>query len=251
MRVAMSVSWPGVFQDIRQAVEQCKECAKEVPKRKEPLIVTPLPDYPWQMVGVDLFELNKDHYLLLVNYYSRYPEVIKLSTTTSAAVVNVMKSIFARHGIPEVVRSDNDPQFSAEEFAKFANSFSFQHVTSSPRYPQSNGQVERMVQTVKKMIQKSDYPYLAIMSYRATPHTWCNLSPSELLMGRRMRTTIPQTKESLTPKWSYLSEFREKNKKFKETQKKNFDRRHGVSERGNLPDDAVVWVTSETQPIQG
>lgn len=104
------------------------------------------------MVGVDLFELNKDHYLLLVDYLSRYPEVIKLSTTTSAAVVNMMKSIFAHHGIPEVVRSDNGPQFSAEEFAKFTNGFGFLHVTSSPQYPQSNRQVERMVQTVKKMI---------------------------------------------------------------------------------------------------
>ena len=164
------------------------------------------------MVGVDLFELNKVNYLLLVDYFSRYPEVIKLSATTSAAVINVMKSIFARHGIPQVVRSDNGPQFSAEEFTKFSNSFGFQHVTSSPRYPQSNGQVERMVQTMKKMIQKSDDPYLAIMSYRATPHPWCDLSPAELLMGRRMRTTIPQTKELLTPKWPYLSEFRKKNK---------------------------------------
>lgn len=251
MRVATSVWWPGVSQQVRQAVEQSKECAKEAPKWKGPLIITPLPDYPWQMVGVDLFELNRDHYLLIVDYFSRYPEVIKLSSTTSNAVINVMKSIFSRHGVPEVVRSDNRPQFLTEEFSKFANCFGFQHVTSSPRYTQCNGQVERMVQTVKKIIQTSDDPYLAIMSYRATPHPWCNLSPAELLMGRRMRTTIPQTKESLMPKWSYLPEFREKNKKFKQNQKKQFNRRHGVQEHSSIPDDAEVWVTSESRPIQG
>ena len=125
MRVATSVWWPGVSQQVRQLVEQCKECAKEAPKKREPLIVTPLPDYPWQMVGVDLFESNKDHYLLIVDYFSRYPEVIQLTSTTSAAVVKVMKSIFSRHGVPEVVRSDNGPQFSAEEFAKFASSYRF------------------------------------------------------------------------------------------------------------------------------
>ena len=67
MRVATSVTvwWPGVSKQIRQVVEQCKECAKEAAKNREPLIVTPLPDYPWQMVGVDLFELNKDHALLV------------------------------------------------------------------------------------------------------------------------------------------------------------------------------------------
>ena len=134
------------------------------------------------MVGVDLFELNKVNYLLLVDYFSRYPEVIKLSATTSAAVINVM-SIFARHGIPETVRSDNGPQFSAEEFTRFSNSFGFQHVTSSPRYPQSNGQVERMVQTVKKMIQKSDDPYLAIMSYLSNPSPVVQSEPSWVADG--------------------------------------------------------------------
>ena len=62
--------------------------------------------------------------------------------------------------------------------------------------------------------------------------------------------TIPQTKELLTPKWSYLAKFCEDNKKFKESQKRNFDRRHGVKDHGDL-DDADVWVTSETRPIRG
>ena len=60
----------------------------------------------------------------------------------------------------------------------------------------------------EKMTQKSDKPYLAIMSYWATPHTWCNLSPAELLMGRMM-ITIPQMKESLMPNYPYFSQFRE------------------------------------------
>ena len=97
---------------------------------------------------------------------------------------------------------------------------------------------------LKKMIKKSDDPYLA------TPHPWCNLSPAELLMGRKMRT-IPQTKESLTPTWPYISEFREKNKRFKENQKKQFNRQHGVKDQGSISDDTEVWVTSEIQPIQG
>lgn len=82
-----------------------------------------------------------------------------------------------------------------------------------------------MVQTMKRMIQKSQHPYLAMMSYRATPHPWCNLSPTELLIGRRMKTTILQSKELLTLKWSYLPKFQESNKKFKESLKRNFVRR--------------------------
>ena len=76
-RVAMSVWWPGVSRDVQEMVQNCKECAKLRGMRKEPLIPTPLPDYPWQLVGTDLFGMNQKHYLLVVDYFSRFPEVIQ------------------------------------------------------------------------------------------------------------------------------------------------------------------------------
>ena len=83
-------------------VQQCSVCAKAASQRKEPLVTTPIPDYPWQVVvGSDLFELNRNHYLVAVDYFSCYPEVIKLSTTPSTAVIAALKSIFSRHGILE------------------------------------------------------------------------------------------------------------------------------------------------------
>ena len=183
-----------------------------------------------ETIGTDLFELEKKHCLLVVDYFSRFPEVILLKSTTSTAVITALKSIFSRYGIPEEVRSDNGPQYSSMEFAKFASTYGFNHITSSPLYPQSNGQAERTVQTVKQLIKKSNDPYLALMSYRATPLTWCNFSPSELLMGRKIRTTIPQTGRQSTPQWSYLGEFRRLNNLYKQRQKHDFDRNHGVKE---------------------
>ncbi len=164
---------------------------------KEPLISTPLPDYPWQMAGVDLLELNNKQYLLLVDYSSRYPEVRELKSTTSKVTIQHLKSLFCYHGIPEILRSDNGPQLLSQEFAKFASSYEFQHTTSSPRFPQSNGQVERFIKT---MMSKSEDPYLALLSYRSTPLPWCSLSPAELCMGRKIRTTIPQSNQLLIPK---------------------------------------------------
>ena len=156
------------------------------------------------MVGTDLFGWKGEQYLVIVDYYSRYLEIAKLSSTTSSAVITVLKSVFARHGIPEVVRSDNGPQCTSKEFSQFANSYGFKHITSSPRYPQSNGQAERTVKTVKRMLKQSTDPYLATLNYRAIPSPWCKLSPAELLMGRRLRTQVPLIQEQLVFRWPYL-----------------------------------------------
>ena len=156
-RVRSSVWWPEVTSQMKQ---------------REPLLPTLLPDYPWQVVASDLFKLKGEHYLLLVDYFSRYPEVIKLSSTTSSNIIALLKTVFARHGIPEVLRTDNGPQCAAKEFSVFARTYGFQHITSSPRYPQSNRQVERMVQTIKGILKNSTDPHLAVLSCCATPMPW-------------------------------------------------------------------------------
>ncbi|UYV71940.1 K02A2.6-like [Cordylochernes scorpioides] len=157
-----------------------------------------LPSCPWEKVGVDLFTLKGQNYLLITDYYSRYPEIARLEDMTSASVIVHCKSIFARHGIPLEVRSDNGPQFGSL-FKEFAQDYGFTHVTSSPRYRQSNGFIESFVKIVKERIGKSKDPYLALLAYRATPLA-NGFSPAELSMGRRIRTTIPTpTKQHQPP----------------------------------------------------
>ena len=93
----------------------------------------------------DLFLLEDEQYLIVVDYYSRYFELERMSTTlhTSSAIVNKLEAIFARHGVPEKLISDNGPQFSAQEFAHSANEWDFRRITISPTYTQSNGLVEK------------------------------------------------------------------------------------------------------------
>ena len=205
MRAKSSVWWPGITTQMKQMVENCKSCAKTVKHRREPLITTPLPEYPWKVVGTDLFELQGQQFLLVVDYFSRYPEVVKLRSTTASSVIAVLRSCFARYGIPETVRSDNGPQFASRKFAEFANSYGFEHGTSSPYYPQSNGMVERAVKTAKKLLKQSSDPHLAILSFRATPLPWCGLSPSGLLMGRQIRQSPSRVYISLLSGHIYLS----------------------------------------------
>ena len=90
----------------------------------------------------------------MVDYISRYSEVIQLQSTTSNSIIALSKSVFAWHDILELLQSDNGPQYSSKEFADFAKVYGFDCVMSSPHFPQSNGQVERMVQTMKAMLKK-------------------------------------------------------------------------------------------------
>ena len=146
-------------------IERCPESIRHTSQRSEPLLSTKLPDYPWQRVGTDLFMLNGNSYLLVADYFSRYPEVVKLKSTTSSSIIENLKSIFSRHGIPETIVSDNGPQFSSQEFGDFSKTYNFCHVTSSPHFPQSNGLAERSVQTMKRLLKESKDVYQAILSY--------------------------------------------------------------------------------------
>ena len=98
--------------------------------------------------------------------------------------------IFSRKGTADTGVTNNGPQFAAEEFADFAQSWGFEHVTSSPHYPRANGEVERTVQTIKNLTKKSNGEYLGLLIYRNTPlHN--GFSPAELSMGRMLKTRVP------------------------------------------------------------
>ena len=94
----------------------------------------PISRRPMQKLGMDLFEWKGAKYLLIVDYFSRFIEIVKLTGESSADIIRHMKSIIARHGIPEIVFSDNGPQFSAAEFKLFTDEYGFYHKTSSPRW---------------------------------------------------------------------------------------------------------------------
>ena len=165
-RAKCSVWWLRISTEIEETVQNCHVCAEHRSPSREPMITSKLPPHPWHTVGADLFLLKDTTYLQVTDYFSRYPEICRLTSTTSAATIQAMKAIFSRHGIPHTLRSDNGPhQFDSGEFESFSERYNFTHTTSSPHYPQSNGFIERGVKTVKKLLQKSDDPYLAMLNY--------------------------------------------------------------------------------------
>ena len=211
------------------------------------MMPTTLPERPWQKIGVDLFHHSGKECIITVDNYSRFFEIAPLKNTTSESAINHLKSFFSRHDIPEIIISDNDPQFSAAEFSKFAEEWGFSDLTSSPHYPQSNGEAERAAQTTKDLITKSEDPYLALLSYRSTPlHD--GYTPEELLMGRKRRSTLPLAPELLAPKWPETEQLWKTELEYKHKQAEKYNRRHRASVLPELKPGNKVWVTDQSSP---
>ena len=124
--------------------------------------------------------------------WSDYFELNQLSSTNSSSVIKSLKNQFARNGIPDTLYSDNGPQFACRLFKEFASAWHFDHQTSLPHYPQSNGKIENAVKIAKKLLTKAKAsgqdPYLAILDWRNTPSPSIGSSPVQRLFRRRTKT---------------------------------------------------------------
>lgn len=195
--------WPGMTRDIEKMVELCATCQQFQPShQREPMISHDIPELPWLKVGADIFEISGQSFLLIVDYFSKYPEVLNIRDKTAHTVISKMKSVFARFGIPKEIVCDHMP-FASQEMNSFASAWGFKLTHSSPGYAQSNGLAERTVKTVKHMLKKakqtnSDH-FLALLTLRNTPITGMNYSPAQMLMGRVLRSTLPSSSTVLRP----------------------------------------------------
>ncbi len=251
-RARETMWWPGISSHIETMIKKCTVCIQKSSNRHEPLMTTDFPTRPWQKIAMDLFHYNKKWFLVVVDYYSRYPEIVSLERLTAELVIRSCKSIFARHGVPETVISDNGTQFgdptrqdflpgASREFAKFATEYGFFHQTSSPKFPQSNGMAEAAVKIVKMLFKKNEDAQKALMEYRATPLE-NGYSPAELLMGRKIRTTVPSNPVNLQPKTVDPVVLSKREEKRKERMKSNYDKRYGARGLDELVPGETVWI---------
>ncbi|XP_037568045.1 uncharacterized protein K02A2.6-like [Dermacentor silvarum] len=232
-------------QDVETYVRRCPTCTKHRPVANEELLQTPLPERPWQVVGTDLFHHEGRNYIVAVDYYSRFFELEELCGTQTK-LVQFLSNLFARYGIPDILRSDNGPQYSSLEFLQFMSSWGVRHVTSSPHYAQSNGEAERAVQTAKNIIRKSANVAEGLLAHSATPGPE-GYSSAEVLMGRKLKTNVPTLPETLEPKWEYQHQFRRNNAVIREREAKHYNRRHKTRDRPPLKPGTVVQIREGSQ----
>lgn len=206
-RMREAIFWPGMSSDMKALVSQCDACLRErETPNKEPLMSHEFQLRPWSKVGADICHFDNRDLLVVVDYYSNYIEVARLRNMSSKAVIREIQDIFSRHGIPDTLVTDNGPQFTTVEFKTFSHHWSFKHVTSSPRYPQSNGKAENAVKTVKRLFAKckssGHSEFQALLNWRNTPGEGMHSSPAQRLMGRRCKTLLPSTASLLHPRYS-------------------------------------------------
>ena len=245
---AETVWWIGMSADIKRTVNNCEYCqTHQATQHHEPLLSSDVPTGPWVRIGVDLFQLGRRHFVVAMDYYSKYIEISEISSQTSRAVVTKMKSMFARWGIPKTVVSDNGPCFASEEFSQFMKSCGINHTTTSPHYPQANGQAESGVKIAEKIVRQED-PFLALLSYRATPTQATGQSPAQLMMGRKIATHLPVLEKCLKPCWPDEQVVKCSQENYKRVYTDNFNKQHGARPLPKLqPGDSVRVKTDGQQ----
>ncbi|XP_013415834.1 uncharacterized protein K02A2.6-like [Lingula anatina] len=199
-----AIFWPQISNDIRNVVATCNVCQENQPRQqKEPMHSQPIPKELFEIVSSDLFSIQGEHYLLLVDHFSKYWEITQLSDTTSEAVINELKQQFARHGIPKLFISDNGPQYQCQQFREFTEAWKINHHTSSPHHPSGNGTAEAAVKVAKTLIKRTKQDgtdlWLAVLEHRNTLAADNTGSAAQKLMSRRTRSLIPVRCDKLEP----------------------------------------------------
>ena len=190
--------WPGLDKRIEELVKSCKSCqaVKSAPAAT-PLHPWTWPSKPWQRIHIDFAgPFLGSMFLIVVDAHSKWPEVYPMSTTTAEKTIEVLRHIFASHGLPMQVVTDNGPQFTAEEFARFLRNNGVKHIRTIPYHPASNGLAERFVQSFKQALQASrndgrSLPHRIatfLLTYRSTPHATTGVAPCSLFLQRKLRT---------------------------------------------------------------
>ena len=220
-----------------------------------PLEPNLLPKGPWQDLHADFKGpiAGKYYVHIVIDQFSKYPEVDIVKSTSFKQLRPVLDRIFATHGVPENMTTDNGPPYFSDNLSSYAKHMGFNLTPVTPEDPQSNGFVENFVKSVCKVVHtasaegKNPREELSafLLQYRATPHSTTERTPAELLFGRKIKTKLPRLlpAEVDTPE---VAKTREVHDEKKRKQKSYFDKKHKARPKHIKPGDRVLLKQKKT-----
>lgn len=203
-----AVYWPNINADIANLCKNCTNCAEHQNRPpKEPNHPWMMPEKPWSRLHLDhAINFMGSNWLVVMDSYSKYPCIQPTQSTSTRATTELLEETFAHFGYPHTLVTDNATTFTSTEFQQWCNDRGITHLTGAPYHPATNGTAERLVQTFKQALRKSDLPpRMALLEflqqYRRMPLP-TGYSPSELLNGRQIRTRI----DTLLPTHAHMTQ---------------------------------------------
>ena len=198
-RARESLFWPGINTQLEQTVTSCEACQEYRNKQpKEPQLQHEIPDTPWTKLATDVFHLKRKHFVILVDYTTKYFDLSQIEDTQSKTVTEHTKAMLSRYGIAKEIVSDGGPEYIGQEYVNFCKEWDIKHTYSSPEYPESNGLAERTIQTVKRTLKKAmkrkEDLNLAILHLKSSKSTVTGSPPTTMMFNRTVRTLVPSIK---------------------------------------------------------
>ncbi len=223
-RARVCVYWPSMNCDIGSKRAQCSTCNRIAPSQpSQPIILTPAPSYPFELVVADFFSLYGNSYLIYADRYTGWVAVIlcQKGECNASNLMKHMRTFFHVYGVPAELAADGGPPFPSNEFQTFLKSWGVRYRQSSAYYAQSNGRAELAVKVARRILYdnvgpsgslNTDRITRALLQHRNTPLQDIGLSPAQLLYGRNMKDCLPTLEEAMRirPEWRMVAEDREK-----------------------------------------
>ena len=208
------VWWPqlnSAIESLAMKYQQCSLSASAPPTAPaHPWLV---PHGPWECIHVDHAQWKNWLLLVAVDAFSKWPEVFVVASTFAKQTADKLRRVFATHGLPVTLVSDNGTPFASTEFRHFMTSNGITHRRVPPYHPSSNGLAEKILRSVKQALNKASKldtieTKIAkfLSSYRNTPHSVTGRTPAEILLGHAPRTRLSLVHPCLSQRMAVATE---------------------------------------------
>ncbi|XP_064100788.1 uncharacterized protein K02A2.6-like [Macrobrachium nipponense] len=195
------VWWAKIDQDIGEVTKNCSICFKNFTNPRAPTLSWPIVGKPWSRLHIDFAgPIDGKYFLIIVDSHSKFLDIQFSSSTTSAVTIGHLRKTFCNFGIPDIIVSDNAPNFVSQEMEEFLCKNSIKHVTPAPYHPSSNGLAETAVRTFKEGLGKFKKRDIQtricrfLYNYRRTVNSSTGKAPAEIIFGRNFKGTVESVK---------------------------------------------------------